>query len=198
MKPLILASASSARARLLAAAGIAFETVPAAIDEEASKAEWIRSGREIAALAGALAQEKALAVAESHPDRMILGADQLLVLEGTSVSKCATSSEARVLLRRLRGQTHELVTAAALAGDKRVLWQHTDICRLTMRDFSDLFLEEYVAKAAGAMTASVGAYEIEGIGIQLFERVEGDFFSVLGLPLLPLLAQLRQLGLAKA
>jgi septum formation protein len=197
MTPLILASASGARAHLLAAAGISFDAMPALIDEESRRVEWVRSGKEISGLACALAQEKALTVAEAHPDRIVLGADQLLVLEGKPIGKRSTSADARLLLRLLRGRTHELITAAVLVKGGRVLWQHSEVCRLAMRDFSDSFLDEYVSKASGALTGSVGGYELEGLGIQLFERVDGDYFSVLGLPLLPLLSQLRVLGLAK-
>lgn len=197
MMPLVLASASATRARLLSAAGVAFEVVPASVDEERYKIEWARSAREPARLAPALALEKARAVAAMKPERVVLGCDQILLLDGEPVSKCTSRTEARMLLRRLRARTHELVTAATLVGAGRVFWQHSEVGRLAMRDFSDDFLDEYVSAAPDALTQCVGAYELEGFGIQLFERVCGDFFSVLGLPLLPLLAQLRQLGLAR-
>lgn len=198
MKPLVLASASPARANLLSGAGVQFEAIPAALDEEALKLEWNRKGGASSELAPALAREKARAVAARRPQEIVLGCDQVLLLGDEPIGKTMTRSEACALLRRLRGRTHTLVTAAALANGTELLWQHTETCRLAMRDFSDSFLEDYVSAAGESLTCCVGCYRLESLGIQLFERVEGDYFSILGLPLLPLLGELRRLGLVKS
>jgi len=192
MKRLILASASATRAKLLAAAGLDFEVVPASVDESAVKRAAIAAGDDAAAAARRLAAEKASFVAQFEPDAIVLGADQILNLDGVPVSKCRDTKEAVSMLRRLRGRTHELVTAAALAANGSVIWGHADICRMTMRCFSDVFLDTYISRAGAALVQCVGCYEFEGLGAQLFESVEGDFFSILGLPLLPLLAALRE------
>ncbi|HEX4079967.1 MAG TPA: Maf family nucleotide pyrophosphatase [Rhizomicrobium sp.] len=197
MKPLILASASATRARLLAAAGVTFEIAAAAIDEEALKVDWLRKGYAATDMARGLAEEKARSVGMGWPGRIVLGCDQVLALDGELISKCRTRIDALLLLRRLRAREHELVTAAVLARDGEMLWRHVDGSRLVMRDFSDTFLNEYVLRCAAATTHCVGCYELEGPGIQLFSRVDGDFFSILGLPLLPLLEELRGLALLK-
>ena len=197
MTPLILASASRTRARLLSAAGVTFEIAPAATDEEALKADWLRKDYTAIDMARGLAEEKAKSAGAAWVGRIVLGCDQVLVLDGELISKCNTQNGALLLLRRLRGRAHELVTAAVLALDRQIIWRHVDCSRLTMRDFSDAFLDEYVSRSALAITRCVGCYELEGPGIQLFSRVDGDFFSILGLPLLPLLGELRRLGLLK-
>jgi septum formation protein len=194
MKRLILASASSSRAKLVAAAGLGFEVIPAAVDEAALKHKSVADGLDVTATALRLAAEKACCVAALHPDAMVIGADQIVDLDGETISKCESADEASRLLCRLRGRTHELVTAVSLAANGALLWNHVDICRMTMRNFSDAFLDSYVSKAGVALTRCVGCYEFEGHGAQLFERVEGDFFSVLGVPLLPVLAALREHG----
>lgn len=197
MMRLILASASAARATLLTGAAVAFEAMPARVDEESYRRQWVRDGREPAGLATALAREKAFAASAERRQQIVLGCDQVLLLENEPIGKCASIAEARALLGRLRGRTHELVTAAALVREGRILWEHAETSRLTIRDFSDAFLEEYVSLAGDALTGCVGCYRVEGVGIQLFERVEGDYFSILGLPLVPLLGELRRLGLAR-
>ncbi|HTT84453.1 MAG TPA: nucleoside triphosphate pyrophosphatase [Rhizomicrobium sp.] len=194
MTSLVLASGSPARARLLTAAGLVFEIVPADVDETALKRESAARNHNPAATACSLAAAKAGSVAQLHPDAIVLGADQLLSLDGEIISKCQDANQASSLLRRLRGRTHELVTAAVLARNGIRLWDHVDICRMTMRRFSELFLEDYLSRAGAALVQSVGCYEFEGLGAQLFEHVEGDFFSVLGLPLLPVLGALREYG----
>jgi septum formation protein len=195
MKALVLASGSPTRALLLAAAGVDFEVMPALIDETAVKSACRKKGWCAADIAGKLAEEKALQVAAGLPGRWVLGADQVLDLDGEIIDKCATRSEAATVLARLRGRSHELVIAAAFVSEGTVLRQFLDRCRLTMRDFSDAFLADYLARTGDVALQCVGCYALEGRGVQLFERVEGDFFSVLGLPLIPVLAELRARGL---
>jgi septum formation protein len=194
MKRLILASASSVRARLLAASGVRFEEIPADINEDVLKQEWIEAGENLTAVAVRLAACKARRVAATDPDAVVIGADQILSLEGEVVSKCVSRNEAESLLRRLRGRTHELVGGTVLIADGKQLWERIDVNRMVMREFSDGFLEDYLTRAGAALLQSVGCYEFEALGAQLFERVEGEFFSILGLPLLPLLAELRDHG----
>lgn len=194
MTLLILASASLSRARLLAAAGIQFRIIPADVDETALMRESVAKGHDTAATAHRLAVEKACAIARSHPDAFVLGADQILSFDGEIVSKCRNEAEAASLLRRLRGRTHELVSAAVLVREGIELWSHVSTPRMTMRAFSDVFLQDYLGRAGASLVQCVGCYELEGLGAQLFERMEGDFFSVLGLPLLSVLAALREHG----
>ena len=190
--PLMLASKSTARRALLEAAGIPVEIVPADIDERAVEA---RAGfNDAAKVAALLAREKAKAVAQKHPDRMVLGADQTLALAHRRFSKAADRGAAREQLMALRGKTHTLHSAVAVVVAGDVVFQHVDAAHLTMRAFSDEFLDRYLDTAGDAATASVGGYQLEGAGIQLFERVEGDHSTVLGLPLLPLLDWLRRAG----
>ena len=194
MISLILASASPARARMLIATGLQFQVMPADIDENAHRIGWVATNHDPATIAQRLAGEKAAVVSRAHPDSVVLGADQILNLDGEIVNKCRDKDEAAALLRRLCGRTHELVTAAVLAKNNIELWSHVSTTRMTMRAFSDAFLQDYLARAGNALLQSVGCYELESLGAQLFERVEGDFFSVLGLPLLPVLAALREQG----
>lgn len=190
---LILASASSSRKLLLTAAGVSFTADPADLDEAALMAGLKDAGAEV--MARRLAEEKALAVSRRHPGRIVLGGDSVIAFEGGHLSKCASLQEARALLARLSGKTHLLVSAAALAKDGALLWAHASPCRMTMRDISQEFLDDYLAQEGTAILSSVGCYHFEGRGAQLFARVDGDYFSVLGLPLLPVLAQLRKEGL---
>ena len=188
--PLLLASKSESRRALLAAAAIPIEVLPADIDERAIEAKAALAGPgEVAAL---LAREKARAVAAVRPGRLVLGADQTLALGARRFSKPASLPAAREQLMALRGTTHELHSALALARDQAIVFEHRETARLTMRAFSDAFLEAYVAAAGPAVMASVGAYQVERAGIQLFERIDGDHFTILGLPLLALLQYLRQ------
>lgn len=181
---------------MLEAAGLAFEVELPRVDEEAAKASLRAEGLAPRAAADALAELKALSVS-SRKTGYVIGADQMLAIEGDSLDKPKTRDEARAHLQRLRGRAHELVTAAAVARDGAVIWRHVSTPRLVMRSFSDAFLETYLDRAGDAALESVGAYQLEGLGAQLFERAEGDYFSVLGLPLLPLLAFLREHGLAQ-
>ena len=191
-QPLVLASKSAIRGDVLRAAGLAIEVCPADIDERTiEQGSAARDPGEIAAL---LAREKAHAVAARLPGRVVLGADQTLALGERRFSKPTDRAAAREQLKLLRGQTHQLHTAIALVRDGVILFEHRKAARLTMRAFSDRFLEHYLDAAGAAVTASVGGYQLEKTGIQLFERVEGDHFVILGLPLLPLLLHLRQAG----
>lgn len=195
---LILASASPARARMLAAAGLDFRAEPAAVDEAALKRTCQAEGAAAADCALTLAEAKARRIAQRHPSALVVGADQILVCDGVWFDKPADLAEARAQLQTLRGRSHELVTAAcAVAAGERV-WQGLDRPRLLMRAFSEGYLDAYLAAEGEAILASVGAYRIEGRGIQLFDRIEGDHFAVLGLPLLPLLAFLRGRGVIPA
>ena len=193
-QPLVLASRSDVRGKILAAAGLRFEIRPAQIDERAAEAK--SGASDAAAVARYLARAKAGAVATTLPGRLVLGADQTLARGNKRFSKPPDRGGAAAQLRELRGRTHELHSALALMRDGEVLFDCVDTARLTMRDFSDRFLDSYLDMADGAALASVGGYQLEGIGIHLFERVDGDYFTILGLPLLPLLAFLRQNGFA--
>ena len=192
-QPLVLASKSDVRGKILAAAGLRFEIRPAQIDERAVEAQ--AGPLDAAAAARLLARKKAESVAASQAGRLVLGADQTLARGNKRFSKPANRAEAAEQLRDLRGRTHELNSALALVRDGAVLFEHVDSARLTTRNFSDAFLNDYLDMAGGAALASVGGYQLEGVGVHLFERVDGDYFTILGLPLLPLLAFLREQGL---
>jgi len=193
-QPLVLASKSDVRGKILAAAGLRFEIHPAQIDERAVEA---RAGPlDAAAAARLLAREKAKTVAATQPGRLVLGADQTLARGNKRFGKPANRAEAAAQLRELRSRSHDLSSALALMRDGELLFDCVDVAQLTMRDFSDAFLDDYLNMAGTSALVSVGAYQIEGIGVHLFQRVEGDYFTILGLPLLPLLAFLREKGFA--
>src|SRR5215475_13104531 len=187
--PLVLASQSRVRQMLLGNAGLAFEAVPADIDERAvqEKSGLLKPG-EIAAL---LAQEKALFVSTKMPDRHVVGADQTLALGQRLFSKPTGRVQAAEQLRALAGNTHELHSAVAVTQGGQVLFSDVSVARMTMRQLSGEEIRTYLDTAGEAVTTSVGAYQLEGLGVHLFERIEGDHFTILGLPLLPLLAFLR-------
>jgi nucleoside triphosphate pyrophosphatase len=191
-QPLVLASRSDVRGKMLAAAGLWFEIRPAEIDERAAEAE--AGAPEPIAAAQLLARAKASAVSGQKPGQLVLGADQTLARGNERFSKPADRAAAAEQLRRLRGASHDLHSAIALVRDGKVVFEHVDSARLTMRDFGDDFIATYLDAAGAAASASVGGYQLEGIGVHLFERVEGDYFTILGLPLLPLLSFLRQNG----
>jgi septum formation protein len=194
-KPLVLASQSSARQMLLANAGIAFEAIPAGLDERAIElASALSAPEEITAL---LARDKALVVSEKYPDRFVVGADQTLILGERLFNKPAGRAQAAAQLRALAGQTHELHSAVAVARDGEILFEDVSIARMTMRPLDDAAISAYLDAAGEAVTTSVGAYQLEGLGVHLFERIEGDHFTILGLPLLPLLKFLRSQGLLR-
>ncbi|MGD9921590.1 MAG: nucleoside triphosphate pyrophosphatase [Pseudorhodoplanes sp.] len=189
--PLILASKSLARRTMLSAVGIPIEIVHAQIDERAIE-RTLGEKRDPDELALLLSWEKASAVSFKLPSRIVVGADQTLAMGSVRFNKPADRDEAREQLRRLRGNSHTLHSAVSLVQDGSVLFKVVDTARLRMRNFSDKFLEEYLEAAGPSVTQSVGGYQLEKLGIHLFERVEGDYFTILGMPLLPLLAFLRQ------
>jgi septum formation protein len=195
MGRIILASGSTIRAKLLTAAGVSFDVVPADVDEGALRAGLaVRDTIEPNAVAGALALAKAQAVSRLHPGATVIGADQVLWLDPHIYEKPKDLTAARDHLTSLRGKTHELHCGVALAVDGDAVWATVRAARLTMREFSDTFLDAYIARAGADICHCVGAYEYEGLGLQLFDAVDGDYFTILGLPMMPLLTELRARG----
>jgi septum formation protein len=188
-QPLILASQSRARQALLANAGFDFEAIPADIDER--KIQYDSGLSQPGQIALLLAREKALAISSVHPERSVIGADQTLALGSQLFTKPAGRSQAADQLRVLAGKTHELHSAIALARDSKALFETVSVARMTMRELTETEIQAYLDAAGTAVTTSVGAYQLESLGVHLFERIEGDHFTILGLPLLPLLAFLR-------
>jgi septum formation protein len=191
----ILASQSEARRRMLAAAGIDALARPSGIDEADLKERLSKQDSlppEMLALA--LAKAKATTVSASHENELVIGADQILTLGDRIFDKPRSLADARQQLLDLRGMTHRLVSAVAVARNRQVIWAHSDMAHLSMRGFSDAFLSAYLSAVGEEALTSVGAYKVESRGIQLFERISGDYFTILGLPLLPLLAFLRSAG----
>jgi septum formation protein len=190
---LILASQSGARQMLLTNAGIEFEAIAADIDERAiQQSSGLSAAGEVAAL---LAREKALWVSSRKSGQFVVGADQTLTLGTRLFSKPAGRPQAAEQLRALAGRSHELHSAVAVARDGKILFADTTMARMTMRQLSEAEIAAYLDEAGEAVTSSVGAYQLEGLGVHLFERIEGDHFTILGLPLLQLLAFLRSEGL---
>jgi len=179
----------------LTAAGVAFIADPAELDEDALMAELGRRGADAVEVACELAGQKAVSVSRRHPGCLVLGGDSVIEFGGAFLGKCASLADARALLHKLSAREHLLVSAAALARNGDLLWTHASPCRMSMRRLSHQFLDHYLAQEADAILASVGCYRFEGHGAQLFDKVEGDYFSVLGLPLLPVLAELRKEGM---
>lgn len=191
--PLILASQSRARQALLGGAGIEFEAIPANIDERAvQQSAGLSAPGEIAAF---LAREKALAISLCEAGRYVIGADQTLAVGETLFTKPAGRSEAATQLKALAGRTHELHSAVAVARDGKILFDDVSVARMTMRQLSEAEIATYLDEAGERVMTSVGAYQLEGLGVHLFKRIEGDHFTILGLPLLPLLGFLRSEGL---
>jgi septum formation protein len=197
MSSLVLASKSPSRSALLAGAGLAFATEPSRVDERAVEEPLLAAGADPGAIALHLAEAKALDVAARRPGELVLGADQTLGLGTERFVKPDSVDEARLHLERLRGRAHQLHSALVLARDGEVLWRHVSVATLTMRAFSDAFLDRYLETVADEVTGTVGCYRLEGPGIQLFETIDGDYFTILGLPLLPLLAELRTRGIVE-
>lgn len=193
----VLASGSRFRADMLEAAGVPITVDPPAVDEDAVKAGMRGRKADAADTAEALAAVKAQQVSRRHPGVLVVGADQMLECDGHWFDKPSTREEARQTLLALRGRTHELVTAVCVVRDGLVLWHHVARARLSMRPFSDVFLDSYLDAVGAAACDSVGAYQLEGLGAQLFSRVDGDHFTIVGLPLLPLLDFLRAHGVVE-
>lgn len=191
---LILASGSPFRKKLLEHAGIGVEAIPAELDERALEAPLADSGASPEDVALVLAEAKATAVSEEHPGRLVLGCDQTLSLGDEVFHKPADMEGARRHLLKLSGKTHHLNSAVVLVRDGETLWRHVGIASLTMRKLDPAFIGRHLARVGDKALSSVGAYQIEGEGIQLFDKVEGDYFTIVGLPLLPVLEKLRELG----
>lgn len=189
---LVLASKSAARRAMLEGAGVPFSVQVADVDEAAVKAA--HGPADAAGLAEELARVKALAVSRRDPEAWVLGADQTLAFDGGLVSKAGSTAEARARLLSMRGRTHHLHSGAALARNGQVVWSGVDTAAMRVRDFSEAFLDVYLAAEGDALLACVGSYRLEGLGSQLFEAVEGDYFTVLGMPLWPVLTELRRAG----
>ena len=191
---IILASGSDIRAQLLENAGITFDTVIARVDEEAVRASLHAEQATPRDIADTLAELKAQRVAAKHPNALVIGCDQVLALGADTFSKPQSADEALAQLKTLRGQKHQLLSAAVIYGEGKPLWRHVGVVRLHMRDASDDYLHDYVARNWDSIRHAVGAYKLEEEGVRLFTRIEGDYFNVLGLPLLELLSYLTLRG----
>ena len=193
-RPLVLASRSAARRRMLADAGLSFEALDAGVDETAVKQALLAEHAAPAEVARALAELKAIKISQARPGALVVGADQVLACDAQLFDKPAALDQAAATLRALAGKSHVLVSAVAVAADGAPIWHHADQATLRMRRLTDAALAAYLAVEGETVLQSVGAYRLEGLGAQLFERVDGDYFTVLGLPLLPLLDFLRGHG----
>jgi len=185
--PIILASGSSIRATLLRNAGLEVEAMPPRVDEEAVKSALIAEGAPPRDIADALAELKARKLSEKHPGALVIGCDQVLDFEGALLSKPQTPEAALDQLRQMRGKRHKLLSAAVICRDGQPEWRHVGQVRLTMRDSSDAYLQDYVARNWDSIRHAVGAYKLEEEGVRLFTAIDGDYFTVLGMPLLELL-----------
>ena len=190
---LILASKSQSRRKILEQSGLKFRAIASNLDENNIKHEMLAAGKSFPEIAVKLASEKAMKISHDHPNDIIIGGDQILSCEGILFSKAKNIEEARKNLLSFRGKTHTLITSVVLALGDKIIWHYTSEPQLRMRKFSDQFLEEYLQNAGDALTASVGSYFIEDIGIQLFSDINGEYNDILGLPLMPLLKKLREL-----
>jgi septum formation protein len=193
VKPIILASGSASRAALLRAAGVDFTVRVSGVDEDATKRALQAHGASPAEVAAALAEEKAAQVSVAVPG-LVIGADQTLDADGVLYDKTHSPAETRARLGFLRGRSHRLHAAVTVAENGRILWKELHTAELRMRDFSAAFLDAYLDRHGEAVASSVGAYHLEGEGVQLFDHIEGDYFSILGLPMLGLLGFLREAG----
>jgi septum formation protein len=191
--PVTLASKSAARASVLAAAGVTFETVGAGVDEGAAKRDLLAKGAGPREIADALAELKAVKASQGRAG-LVIGADQTLDFNGRLFDKAESLHEARERLRMLRGHSHKLHSAVVIAKDGAVVWREVPAATLTMRDFSEDFLQAYLARHGDGLLGSVGCYRLEDDGVQLFDKIDGDYFTILGLPLMGLLDQLRRHG----
>lgn len=197
MPTVVLASGSRTRARMLENVGVTVTLDPPLVDEDEIKQAGRDEGVDAAAVAEMLAEMKAQRVTRRHPGTIIIAADQMLECEGEWFDKPANRAQAADQLSHLRGKTHRLISCAVAVKDGQRLWHQVDRATLVMRNFSDLFLADYLDRVGDDVLGSVGAYHLEGLGAQLFQRVQGDFFTILGLPLLPLLGFLRVHGVVK-
>jgi septum formation protein len=188
---IVLASASASRAHLLRSAGVMFEVRPANVDEETIRRRLSDAGASPDTIAVELAEHKAKAVSRTRPNDLVIAGDQLLSFDGNLIGKCGTIGEARELLVRLRGRSHTLIGGLVLAHAHETLWRHVSRAQLTMRDFDDSFLDRYLVDEGPALLSSVGCYRLEGQGAQLFDAIDGSYFAILGLDMLPLLKALR-------
>lgn len=193
-RPIILASGSPFRKKILNDAGVEFTVERPGIDERAVEEAVAASGMTPDDLAQILAEAKAVDVSQNHPGALVIGSDQTLSLDGELFHKPADMEEARRRLLKLSGRTHQLNSAVVIALDGEAIWRHVSIAQLTMRDLDPGFVGRHLSAVGDAALSSVGGYQIEGRGIQLFEKIEGDHFTIVGLPLLPLLEKLRELG----
>lgn len=192
--PIILASASEIRRDLLRRAGVMLDTMPARIDEDAIRASLESEGATPRDFADALAEFKARKISEKHPDALVIGCDQVLDCGGTVLSKATDPDMAAEQLRQLRGKPHKLLSAAVIYENGKPLWRHVGQVRLTMRPFSDAYLHDYLTRNWDSVRHAVGCYKLEEEGVRLFSRVDGDYFTVLGLPLIELLGYLTARG----
>ncbi|WP_069188610.1 Maf family protein [Candidatus Terasakiella magnetica] len=188
MSRLILASASKSRADLLRGSGLEIEVIPAHLDEEIIKAEKLS----VVETALKLSKAKAAFISKQYPDGLVIGADQMMECEGVRFDKPDSLEKAKEQLQFLRGKTHRLISAVGLVKNGETLWSHHQMAELEMRNFSDGFLEDYLKQVGDDVTTTVGGYRLEEIGVQLFDRIEGDYFTILGLPLLAVLDFLRK------
>lgn len=192
--PLILASASAGRRTMLENAGVVFDVEAASIDEDAVKQSLKAEGASVEQAAETLAELKARRISARHPGVLVLGSDSMLECQGRWFDKAESVDEAREHLQAMRGTTHRLVTSAVLVRDEGRIWHHSAVAELTMRNLSDAWLDTYLEDIGERACASVGCYQVEGRGLQLFARINGDFFAIVGLPMVQVLDQLRTQG----
>jgi septum formation protein len=197
-KSIILASGSAFRKQLMHQAGLSFDVIPARIDERAIEEPLYNGGASVEQIADALAIAKASEVSHRSPGKYVVGSDQIMSMRGEIFHKSKTLEQARTQLLTMRGKTHRLSSAVSIVKNGETLWTHVATADMTFREYSEDFLDSYIERAGDAVLLSVGAYQFEGLGQQLFEKIEGDFFTILGLPMLPLLAALRNLEVIDA